>query len=82
MMQCLFDQPLCKTLKRFSRIWFFLRSGLPWVMWRLRNDLVFNALQWPVEITRQVIWNILQDYGGIEWKWTLSDLEKAPDVAY
>jgi hypothetical protein len=22
MMQCLFDQPLCKTLKRFSRIWF------------------------------------------------------------
>ena len=29
MLQCLFDQPLCKTLKQFNRIWFFLRSGLP-----------------------------------------------------
>jgi len=24
----------------------------------------------------------MQDYGRIEWKWTLRDLEKAPDVAY
>ena len=31
MMQCLFDQPLCKIQKRFSRIWFFLKSGLMWI---------------------------------------------------
>ena len=49
MMQCLFYQPLCKTLKQFSRIWFFSRSGLPWIFWRLRNDLVLIALQWPIE---------------------------------
>lgn len=28
MMQCLFDQPMCNTLKHFSRIWFFLSIGL------------------------------------------------------
>jgi hypothetical protein len=52
-------QPLCKTLKRFSRIWFFLRSGLMWIIWRQRNDLDFNPLQWPIEKTRQVIWDAL-----------------------
>ena len=82
MMQCLFDQPLCKTLKRFGPIWFFLRSGLPWIIWRQRNDLVFDDMQWPIEKTRKVIWDIMQDYGMIEWKRTLSDLEKTPDVAY
>ena len=42
----------------------------------------FNNMQWPVEKTRQVIWDALHDYGRIEWKHTLEDLEKAPDVAY
>ena len=28
------------------------------------------------------IWDALQDFGGIEWKRALSDLEMAPDVAY
>ena len=32
--------------------------------------------------THQVIWDALQDYGRIELKQTLSDLEKALDVAY
>ena len=43
MMQCLFDQPLRNILKRFSRIWFFLRIGLLWIIWRQRNDLIFNG---------------------------------------
>jgi hypothetical protein len=43
--------------------------------------MLFNTFQWPVEKTQQVIWNALQDYGRIEWKWTLLDLEKAPYVA-
>lgn len=43
---------------------------------------MFNTLQWHVEKTRQVIWDALQNYGRIEWKHTLSDLEKAPNVAY
>lgn len=30
----------------------------------------------------QVIWDALQDYGRIKWQWTLSNLEKAPNVAY
>jgi hypothetical protein len=34
MMQCLFDQALCKTLKPFSHICSFLRSGLPWNIWQ------------------------------------------------
>lgn len=82
MMQCLFDQPLCKTLRWFIQIWFFLRSNISWITWRQRNDLVFNDLQWPVEKTRQVMWDVLQDYGRIECKRTLSDLEDAPAVAY
>ena len=35
-----FYQPLCKTLKRLSRIWFLLRSGLLWIVWRQWNDLI------------------------------------------
>ena len=42
----------------------------------------FNALQWPIEKTHQVIWDALHAYGKIEWQRTLSDLEKAQDVAY
>ena len=59
MLQCFSNQPLCKTLKRFSCIWFFLRSGLPWIIWRQRNDLTFNKLQWPIEKTRQIILDAL-----------------------
>ena len=82
MMQCLSDQPLCKTLKEFRRIWFFLTNGLLWIIWRQWNDLVFNALQWPIEKTRRVIRENLQEYGRIEWQWTLVDLEKALDTSY
>lgn len=31
MLQCLFDQPINKHMKIFNRIWFILRSGLPWI---------------------------------------------------
>ena len=48
MLQCLFDQPLSITLRRFSRIWFFLRSGLPWIIWRQRNDGIFNKVHNPL----------------------------------
>lgn len=44
--------------------------------------MVFNDVQWPIEKTHQAIWDVLQDYSRIEWKRTLLDLEKAPDVAY
>ena len=32
-------QPLCKTLKWFSRIWCFLRSSLPWIIWWQWSDV-------------------------------------------
>ena len=32
--------------------------------------------------TCEVIWDAPLDYGGIEWKRTLKDLEEAPGVAY
>ena len=51
-------------------------------MWRQQNDMFFNNMQWPIEKTRQVIWDSLQYYGRIEWKRTMRDLEKALDVAY
>ena len=50
-MQCLFDQPLCKTCRQFNRIWFILRSGFSWTIWRQRNDVIFNKVQWSVEKT-------------------------------
>lgn len=81
-MQCLFDQPLCRTLKGFSCIWVFLRSGLLWIIWCQLNEPVFNELQWPIEKTWQVICDNLQGHGRTEWQRTLADLEKAPDVAY
>ena len=59
-----------------------MRSDLPRIIWRQKNDLMFNDLQWPIEKTRQVIWDAMHDYGGIEWKRTRSDFEKALDVAY
>ena len=39
-------------------------------------------MEWFIKKTHQVIWGALQDYGRIEWKLILSNLEKAPDVAY
>ena len=44
--------------------------------------MVFNALQWPIEKTRQVIWDALHDHGRIVWQQTLADSEKALDIAY
>ena len=60
----------------------FLEVEFPWSIWRQRYDGIFNKAQWPIEKTRQVIWNAFQNYGRIEWEWTLKDLEEAPDVAY
>ena len=42
----------------------------------------FNDTLWPIERTRQVIWDVLHDCGRIKRKQTLRDLEKAPVVAY
>ena len=36
----------------------------------------------PLRKIRQVIWDALHDYGKIEWKRTLKDLEEDLDVAY
>ena len=33
----------------------FLRTVLLWIIWSQHNDMVFNALQWPIEETHQVI---------------------------
>ena len=46
------------------------------------NDLVFNASQWPLEKTHQVVRDSLLDYDGLEWQRTLHDLEKTLDIAY
>ena len=35
-----------------------------------------------IEKQHQVIWEAIHDYGMIEWKRTLEDLEEALDVAY
>ena len=59
MMQCYFDQPLCKTLRRFNRMWIFLLSDLLWIIWRQHNNLVSNNMHWPIEKARQVIWDAL-----------------------
>ena len=39
-------------------------------------------MQWPIEKTRQIVWDALQGYGRIEWKRMLRDLEKTPNMAY
>jgi hypothetical protein len=39
-------------------------------------------MQRPTVKTCQVIWDALEDYGRIKWKWNMLDLEKVPGVAY
>ena len=39
-------------------------------------------MRWPTEKARHVIWDALQDYDRVEWKWILMDVEEAPNVAY
>lgn len=39
-------------------------------------------MQWPIKKTCQEILIALQDYSRIEWKRTLSDLDKASFVVY
>ena len=46
------------------------------------SELIFNELQWPIEKPHQIIWDALQDYGRIEWKRMLRDLEKASSMAF
>ena len=44
--------------------------------------MVFDAFQWPVEKTHQVVWDSSLDYDRLEWQQTLTDSEKTLDVAY
>lgn len=37
-----FAKNMNKTLKRFDAIWFFLRSHMPWIIWRQTKVLVFK----------------------------------------
>ena len=76
MLQCLFYQPLCKTFKSFSRIWFFLRSGLPWIIWRQQNYMIFNELQLPIEKTRQIIALPCRITGGLNGNGRLGTWKK------
>lgn len=43
---------------------------------------MFNAIQCMMEKTYQIVWDSLVDYGRLDWQQTLSNLEKALDVAY
>jgi hypothetical protein len=60
----------------------FLRSGLPWIIWHQQNNLVLNDLQWSIEKNTSSHLGHLARLCRIEWKRTLLDLEKAPNVAY
>jgi hypothetical protein len=77
MMQCLLDQAICKTLKPFSHICSFLRSGLPWKFGSKWNDLDFDALQWRVEKSHQGALDSLLDYERIKCQHTLTNFGKA-----
>jgi hypothetical protein len=44
--------------------------------------MIVNFISWPGEKTQRHVWNAFLDYGSIDWQKTLTDLEKAPDVAY
>lgn len=44
--------------------------------------MIFNNILWPLEKVRQVVEDPMMDYGRIEWKHTIRDLAKAPDIAY
>ena len=46
-----------------------------WIIWRQKNDWVFNALQWSIEKTHQVIWDASKDYNRMEWQRTLSEAD-------
>ena len=61
MLQCIFINLCAETLKQFSCIWFFLRSGLSWIILRQHYVLIINKLQWPIEKTRQIIWARLHE---------------------
>lgn len=67
-MQCIFNKPLSTSSKFYSRNQIFLRSGLSWIIWHQRNDLVLNANQWPMEKTHQGVWDPLLHYGRLEWQ--------------
>ena len=54
MMQCLFDKPLIKILKPLNMVCFFLRSSLPWIIWRQRNDFIIQQTSWRVEKTHKL----------------------------
>jgi hypothetical protein len=78
------DRPLCKTLKQFSRIWFFLRivgsngfSGGKGTIW---FSILYNG---PLRKRTKSFGTLCRIMvRSIEWKRTLSDLEKVPNIVY
>ena len=76
------DQPVCNRLDGLAASSSFLEVDFLGFFWHQWNDEIFVKVQWPIEKTPRIIWDALQDYGRIEWKRMLKDLEKAPDVAY
>jgi hypothetical protein len=51
---------LHKFTRKFTMIWFFLHSWLPWLInWRQCDEVAFNESRRPLEKVEQLIWNSL-----------------------
>ena len=46
--KCLFDQPLCMTLKQLSHIWLYLQISLPWIIWVFGRGGGSKVLLWHI----------------------------------
>lgn len=64
---------------KFHKIWSHFQSR---IIWRQRDDSVYNMAKCPIEKPHQVLWNPFLDYGRLEWQITLKDLAKSPNVVY
>ena len=82
MLQCSFDEWLNKSPKNFTKIRFFVRNGLPMITWKTKVWLGFQCCKLVVGDVHQVVWDSLMNYDRIEWKRSLKDLARAPDMAY
>ena len=58
-------ESLKKSFKKFHSFWFFLRSGLYWIIWHERYDLMFNTIKWWDGESAPSSWDVLIDCGWL-----------------
>lgn len=76
--QCIFGTQLPEPLRALDKTWSLIRGAVIWIIWRRRNDCIFNNLPWPNELLERTLWDALLDLGRTAWANVKSQAKTCP----